>query len=123
MEKVGADDDSDYAPAIDDNRPDNDLDADFDDGSNGKKKLPAKPSSKSASKVIIVNNQEAPIGSLLKWPPGGTKSDAAKYAAMTATKKKKICWLTPLCQMIIPNLSHQVQQLQHPFATKAKWMG
>jgi hypothetical protein len=48
MGKLGIDDESEYAAAMDDVPPHNDLDADFDDGSDGNKKLPLKPSSKSA---------------------------------------------------------------------------
>jgi hypothetical protein len=69
MEKPDVDDGSEFAPAMDDEPPDDDLDADFDDGSNDEKKPASKPSSESASKVAV-NNQEAPMGSALKRPPG-----------------------------------------------------
>jgi hypothetical protein len=76
--------------------PDDDLDADFEDCSDGKKKTPLKPSSKPASKVTVVNNQEAPMGSLLKHPPGWTKTKAAKATAMAATTKNNLSVDTPV---------------------------
>jgi hypothetical protein len=118
MGKLGIDDESEYGPAIDDEPPDNDLDADFDDGSDDNKKPASKPSSKSASKVTV-KNQEAPMGSALKRPPGCSKTKAAKAAATAAMKPKKSCQSILLCPVIMQNWWHPVKRLQPPFATKA----
>jgi hypothetical protein len=85
MGKPDIDDGSGYAPAIDDEPPDNDLDVDFDDGSDDDKKPASKPSAKSASKVTV-NNQNAPMGSALKCPPGRSKTKSAKAAGTAAMK-------------------------------------
>jgi hypothetical protein len=95
MGKFGVDDESDYASAMDDKTPDNELDADFDDGSYGDKKLPSKASSQSPSKVTV-NNQEAPLGSALKRPPGQTKTKAAKVAATAAPRSCNLLVATPV---------------------------
>jgi hypothetical protein len=86
MEKPDVDDGSEFAPAMDDEPPDDNLDADFDDGSDDEKKPASKPSSKSASKVAV-NNQEARTGSALKRPPGRSKTKSAKAAGIAANKQ------------------------------------
>jgi hypothetical protein len=60
------------------------------------KETPLKPSSKPASKVTAVNNQEALMGSLLKHPTDRPKTKAEKAAAMAATKSSNPLVGTPV---------------------------